>query len=175
MLPSTYYAATASDLIADINAANKGSATSTIILTAPTTSRYLLTAVDNTSNGANGLPVIKKGLTIVGNGDTIERSSGPAFRLFDVAAGASLTLKNVTLQGGWVFGSGASAEGGAIYSTGTLVLDGATVQNNTAQASNGADAKSVKQNGGTGQNAAGGGIWSSGSLTLENGTLVECH
>src|SRR5262245_60268414 len=78
-LPSTYYAATASDLIADINAANKHGGTNTIVLTAPTTSPYVLTAVDNTTDGATGLPVISsnKGdnLTIVGNGDTIERST----------------------------------------------------------------------------------------------------
>jgi hypothetical protein len=172
-LPSTYYAATATDLIADINSANKGGAVSTIVLTAPTTSPYALTAVNNTSNGANGLPVIKRGLTIQGNGDTIERNAAAAFRLFGVASGASLTLENVTLQDGLAFGSGSSAEGGAVYNQGTLVLDGATIQNNLAEGSNGANAKSVKQNGGTGQNAAGGGIWSSGSLTLENGTLLQ--
>src|SRR5215831_19390314 len=78
-LLSTYSAATASDLIADINAANKHGGTNTIVLTAPTTSPYILTAVDNTTNGATGLPIIaaNKGdnLTIVGNGDTIERST----------------------------------------------------------------------------------------------------
>src|SRR5262245_25386215 len=69
-LPSTYYAATAPDLIADINAANKGGGSNTIVLTAPTTSPYVLTAVNNNTNGANGLPVINGGskaenLTIV--------------------------------------------------------------------------------------------------------------
>ena len=42
-------------------------------------------------------------MTIVGNGDTIERStaaSTPDFRLLDVARGGSLTLENLTLQGG---------------------------------------------------------------------------
>jgi hypothetical protein len=38
-LPSTFYAATASDLIADINAANKSGGANTIVLTAPTNSR----------------------------------------------------------------------------------------------------------------------------------------
>src|SRR5436309_11969887 len=67
-MPSTYYAATASDLIADIKAANRGGA-NTIVLTAPTTSPYVLTAVDNTTDGPTVLPVIKKTLTIVtGNG-----------------------------------------------------------------------------------------------------------
>jgi hypothetical protein len=65
-VPSTLYAATASDLLADINAVNKGGGANTIILTAPTTSPYEL---------ATSLPTIKKSVTIVGNGDTIERST----------------------------------------------------------------------------------------------------
>src|SRR5206468_10933519 len=104
---------------------------------------------------------------------TIERSAAAAFRLFDVASGASLTVDALTLQNGLEVGSGKSAEGGAIYNQGTLVLNGATLQNNTAQGSNGANATKVKQNGGTGQDAAGGGIRSNGSLTLENGSLVQ--
>src|SRR6516164_5182454 len=95
MLPSTYSAATASDLIADISAANKAGGANTIVLTAPTTSHYVLTSVDNTKDGATGLPIIKNGvnLTIVGNDDTIERSTAagtPAFRLLDVGGGGSL-------------------------------------------------------------------------------------
>src|SRR6516165_5736870 len=86
-LLTAYAAATAAQLVADINAANKSGGTNTITLTAPTTSPYVLT---NTPDGANGLPVIsrKDNLTIVGNGDTIERSTAagtPVFRLFDVA------------------------------------------------------------------------------------------
>src|SRR6516164_886117 len=138
MLPSTYSAATASDLIADINAANLQGGANTIVLTAPATSPYVLTAVDNTTDGPTGTPVIQQGdnLTIVGNGDTIERSATVAFRLFDVASGASLTLQNVTLQGGLAVGSGSAADGGAIFNQGTLILSGATVQNNTARGSN---------------------------------------
>jgi hypothetical protein len=165
-----------SDLIADINAANASGGTNTITLTAPTSNPYVLTAVDNTNDGATGLPVIarKDTLTIIGNGDTIERSTAlgtPAFRLLDVAGGASLTLENLTLQNGLAFGSGISAEGGGIYNQGTLVLDGATVQQNQALGSNGANATSKKA-ATSGQDAAGGGIWSKGSLTLENGAQV---
>ena len=188
-LLTSYTAATVSDLIADINAANKAGGTNTIALTAPTSSPYVLTAVDNTTDGATGLPVISGGgnkvaadnLTIVGNGDTIERStpSGtPDFRLFDVASGASLTLENLTLQNGLAFGAGVAAEGGAIYNQGTLVLNAATVQGNMAQGSPGVDGCSTLEKhcnlkpipGGP---AAGGGIWSGGSLTLENGTRVQ--
>ena len=178
MLPSNFTAATVSDLIADINAANRAGGTNTITLTAPTTTPYVLTAVDNHTDGPTALPVISRrdALTVVGNGVTMERSAAfgtPDFRLFDVASGASLTLQNVTLQNGLEDGSGNSAEGGALYNQGTLILRGATVQNNEAEGSNGANARNLKQNGGVGQDAAGGGIWSSGSLTLANVTLVQ--
>jgi hypothetical protein len=168
-LLSSYTAATVSDLINDINAANAASGTNTITLTAPTTSPYVLTAVDNTTDGANGLPVIMKGntLTIIGDGDTIERSTAsgtPAFRLLDLASRGSLTLENLTLQNGLALGSGSAADGGAIYNQGTLVLSAVTVQNNVAQGSG--DKKSTGP-------AAGGGIWSGSSLTLENGTLLQ--
>jgi hypothetical protein len=168
-LPSNYTAATVSQLIADINSSNQQGGANTITLVAGTT--FSLTAKNNPTGIATGLPFItaKDNLTIVGNGDTIERSAAagtPAFRLFDVAAGASLTLQNLTLQGGLAFGAGASAEGGAIYSQGTLDLNGVTVQNNTAQGSNG-------YIGQAGWSAAGGGIYSGGVLTLEGGTTIQ--
>jgi hypothetical protein len=164
LVPSNFTAATVSDLIADIHAANQGGGSNTITLTAPTTSPYSLTAVDNTTDGATGLPVIAvhDNLTIVANGDTIARSAiagTPAFRLLDVAAGASLTLQNLTLEGGLASGAGVSAEGGAVYSQGTLDLNGVTVQNNTAQGSVGGD-------------ALGGGIYSGGALRLQ-GTAIQ--
>jgi hypothetical protein len=189
-LPSTYTAAGVNDLTADINAANRAGGANTIVLAPNTT--FDLTKVDNTTNGANGLPVIggKKAnltiVTLVGNGDTIERSTTdpntPTFRLFDVAAGSSLTLKNVTLQYGEAQGAGSAADGGAIYNQGGLTLIGVTVQNNNARGSNGADGvveSKLKDhqttdvlNGQPGGDAAGGGIWSSGSVMLQGGTTL---
>jgi hypothetical protein len=174
-LPSTFYAATASDLITDINAANKAGGTNTIVLTAPTTSPYVLTAVNNTTDGANGLPQISKkdSLTIIGNGDTIERSTAagtPAFRLLDVASGGALTLQDLTLQNGLAFGSGAGADGGAIYNQGTLTLSGVTVQNNEARGVDGT-VMATKASAAAGGDAAGGGIWSDGTVNLEDLTL----
>jgi hypothetical protein len=173
-LLASYTAASVSDLIADINAANKQGGSNTITLVAPTTSPYVLTAVDNTTDGPTGLPVIasKDNLTVVGNGDVIERSGAsgtPAFRLFDVGKGGSLTLQNLTVQGGLEDGSGSSAEGGASFNQGTLILSGVIVQDNIAQGSDGASST----NGKPGNDAAGGGIWSNGSLTLQSGTLVQ--
>ena len=123
-LPSNFWAASVADLISDINAANAAGGANTITLTAPTTSPYVLTTVNNTTDGPTGLPVISGGsknsgantLTIIGNGDTIERSAAsgaPNFRLFDVAAKGALTLQNLTLQNGLAFGASTAAEGGA--------------------------------------------------------------
>jgi hypothetical protein len=161
-LPSTFYAATASDLVADINAANKAGGANTIALTAPTTSPYVV----------SGLFVAKKdSLTIVGNGDTIDANHWG--RLFDVASGASLTLQNVTLQNGYAYGSGVSAEGGAIYNQGTLVLSGVVVVGNAALGAPGGTVTRNNQTPPAGQDAAGGGIWSNGSLTVENQTVIK--
>jgi hypothetical protein len=165
LVPTNFTAATVPDLIADINAANQAGGSNTITLTAPKTSPYVLSSADNAMDGATGLPVIaaNDNLTLVGNGDTIARSTAagmPAFRLLDVAGAASLTLQNLTLQGGLAFGAGISAEGGAVYNQGTLDLNGVTVQNNIAQGSNG-------------QDAAGGGVYSGGVLTLEGNTNLQ--
>ena len=179
MLPSTYSAATASDLIADINAANTAGGANTIVLTAPTSSSYVLTAVNNTTDGATGTPVISGGtkkvpadnLMIVGNGDFIARGSGtPAFRLFDVASGGSLTLQNMTVYNGLAYGPGTAAQGGAIRNAGALILSQVTAWFNEAfglfyQSKNGRQ--------GSSGDAAGGGIWSSGSLTIENQSAIQ--
>ena len=108
-VPTAFTAATVAHLIADINAANTAGGSNIIRLVAGKT--LTLTAVDNTTDGATGLPVIAANdtLTIVGNGDTIQRSTAsgtPAFRLFDVASGGSLTLKDMTVQDGLAQGDG---------------------------------------------------------------------
>src|SRR6266542_2937550 len=174
-LLNSYMAATAADLIADIGLANAAGGTNTITLTAPNSSPYRLTVENNTTHGATGLPVIAAGnhLTIVGDGDTIERDSPFTFRLFDVAANAALTLKNLTLQGGLAYGPGVSAEGGAVYSQGALTLDGVTVRNNTAEGTFGDDGEPFVSPPGPGGDAFGGGVYvAGGSLTLTNATLV---
>jgi hypothetical protein len=175
-LLTSYTAATVSDLIADISASNQQGGTNTIALVAG--NAFLLTAVDNTTDGATGLPVIAvhDNLTIVGNGDTIGRSTAagtPAFRLLDVAAGASLTLQDLTLQGGLATGAGIAAEGGAVFSQGTLDLNGVTVQDNEALGAPGATGSMGNgHNGGNGGNASGGGLYvAGGSVTLTGSTL----
>jgi len=169
-LPSAYSAASVSDLIADISAANTAGGKNTITLTALTTSPYALTTSNNNGNayGPNGLPVIaaNDNLTIIGNGDTIERTVGQyySFRLFSVAPLGSLALENLTLKGGLAARSTAAGlSGGAIYNLGTLTLSSVTVAHNQAGIAS------------SGASAYGGAIWSNGSLTLENGTLLESN
>jgi len=168
-LPSSYSASSVSALTADISAANKAGGANTIALSAPTTSPYVGGMLSIAAND---------NLTIVGNGDTIERNTASGtkpFRLFDVASGGSLTLQNMTLKNGFAIssyyyggldslGGIGPAQGGAIYNLGALTLKGVTVADNQAIAGTNAS---------EGASAYGGAIWSNGSLTLENGTLFE--
>lgn len=159
-VPALFTPADAPGLIEAINSAGATPEADVISLAAG--ARYTLTAVNNTEHGPTGLPVVAAGspVTIRGNGATIERgASAPAFRLLDVSAGATLTLENLTLQGGWAYGTGTACEGGAVFNRGSLGMRGVTLQDNTAQ-------------GGSEQWAAmGGGIYSEGTLTLDGGTV----
>ena len=100
-------ASTVSQLIADINYANKFGGTFTINLQ-PNTTFDLLTYTSYDAFGANLLPIIGAtnavNPTIIGNGDTIQRdaTNGNSYevRLFEVAKGSSLTLEQMTLQNG---------------------------------------------------------------------------
>lgn len=135
-------ASTVSELVADINYANGGGAT-TFELAPGTT--FDLPGVNNSdTNGNNGLPVIggtqAVNLTIICNGDTIECADvyEPGkrgtlrlinFRQFDVAAGSSLTLDNVALQGG---------RDSAVFNQGTLnIINGSTVTDDSGLAGGG--------------------------------------
>src|SRR5262245_61131713 len=91
--------------IAAINTANS-TAEPDIILLEP--GDYKLQSVETDVSGPTGLPVISSTITIKGESDlttTIRRDPGaPLFRIFHVAAGAILTLENVTVTGGFLFG-----------------------------------------------------------------------
>ena len=99
---------------------------------------YFLTAVNNTVDGANGLPSILGTLTILGNGAAIIRNttvSPPEFRLFHVAATGRLTLDSVNLRNGRVDPGGTNQVllgGGAILNRGELTIRGGSVSFNHA-------------------------------------------
>ncbi len=108
-----------------IIAANANGEADTINL-APVGS-YTLTAIDNSVNGANGLPVIISDvagldLTINGNGATIQRSTAPGtpeFRILQVGIGAAVNGNGLTITLGKVSGNfPANAGGGILNSAG---------------------------------------------------------
>ena len=158
-------------LIAAIHAADTNNHNNTIALAAG--GNYDLSAVNNTTDGPTGLPVVNTGghsLVIQGNGATIARSSDsgtPAFRLLDVAAGAVLEIDNLTLSNG--LEPGPAAEGGGIYSQGSLKLANAVIEGNAAQGSNGANGTAANVNGGSGGSAQGGGIYQTGGSVSSSG------
>ncbi len=81
--------------------------------------------------GADGLPVIRKRLTIHGHGATIVRDSvtAGAFRIFHVASGGDLRLDDVTVRGGDSPGDGG---GILVEAGGKLNLEDVTLLDNTA-------------------------------------------
>lgn len=175
-MPATFYPATASELVANMATANASPEADTIALSAGV--RYTLTAVNNTTYGPTGLPVVAAAggpLTVVGNGAIVERSTAagtPAFRLVAVEVGGSLTAENLTLQNGRIEGGvyleawgGSGAVGGAVLNRGTTALRNVTVQNNVAAGQSGYGASPW------GHQAAGGGIYSDGLLTITGGSI----
>jgi hypothetical protein len=103
---------------------------------------YTLTAVNNKTDGLNGLPSITSQLTIRGAGrktTIIERqaSTAAAFRLMHVSPTGFLMLEQLTLQGGLAgedfehrdfFGRG----GGLSIDAGTVTILNSTIASNTA-------------------------------------------
>jgi hypothetical protein len=159
-LLATFTASSVAELISNMNAANAAGGSNTITLTPGTT--FKLNAVNNQNNGPTGLPTVAAGnaLTIVGNGDTIQRSGGastPAFRLFAVDLGGSLSLNNLTVSGGLLTGAGGAA-GGGVFSRGTLSLNRVTVQNCVVT-------------GAPGLAAFGGGVYAQGVLAVADSTI----
>lgn len=107
-----------------------GGGADTIVLAA-TTQLYTLSVVDAAgTSGSNGLPIVTTLITIEGNGATIQRSGAagtPEFRLFEVAPGASLTLRFVSLR------NGRATNGGAILGvSSTLSLESVEVSSSVA-------------------------------------------
>ncbi|MGH8658173.1 MAG: hypothetical protein ACREV4_06765 [Gammaproteobacteria bacterium] len=90
-------------------------------------STHTLTAVNNTTFGPTGLPVIGTEITIEGHGSTITRSSADAFRIF--AVDGNLTLNETTVSGGSLVVEDGLDDGAGIANYGsTLTLTDSTVQ-----------------------------------------------
>src|SRR5438552_2703155 len=93
---------TTGGLLWAINKANSDHHTDTDTINLAANSTYILITpvTPAPADGPTGLPTITSAITITGKGATIRRGTvvTPAFRLFDVSQGASLTLKNLTLR-----------------------------------------------------------------------------
>ncbi len=123
---------------------------------------------------------IRDNLTIRGKGvgQTIIDASGltgaQRDRIFQIMAGATLTLQGVTLRGGGVLGS---EDGGAIRNSGTLILQDSEIRNSSSQDDAGAILNAGTANitrttlASNTATATGGAIRNTGTLNLTNSTL----
>jgi hypothetical protein len=121
-------------LIDAINQANANGEANTITLEAGT---YTLTAVDNNTDGPNGLPSVTGVVTIRGAGaDTTviaREASAPSFRLLHVAMTGELTLEELTVRGGNI----GAFIGGGLFNRGVLTLAHTTVSQNVTDGGGG--------------------------------------
>lgn len=140
--PVVWTPTTNAQLIAAINSANTNKTDDVIDLLGAT---LTLTAVDNTTTGPNGLPVIGPDNSsgaphqVLFRNGTIKRSTligTPNFRIFEVAANARLSMHMMALISG---DPGAAQNGGAILvnALGRLPLVSNTVFNDNHAANNG--------------------------------------
>jgi hypothetical protein len=145
-------------LITAINTANANGEVNLIRLDAGT---YTLTAVNNNTDGSNGLPSVTSPLTIGGNGSgntIIERAaSAPQFRIFHVAQSGLLNLEDLTVRGGSL-GGAVALGGGGILNRGTLVITHCAVTDNFVF---------------TNSSGGGGGIASLGRLFIAGSTVAN--
>lgn len=124
---ANFSASTAAELIAAITTANGNGEADTITLELDIS----LTAVNNSTFGRSGLPVVTSDITIAGAGHTIERdilAQALDFRILAVGALGQLTLQNTIISGG----VGNEEVGGGIYNRGSLTLIDSTVSDNSA-------------------------------------------
>jgi hypothetical protein len=113
------------DLIDAINAANNNSG-GTIKLAKRCAYRF-----ENSVDGTNALPPVTSDIKIIGNDSTLIRSTrGTEFRILRVEEGGSLTLKGLTVTGGYLNTNPTEADGGGIANEGTLRLEKVTVSGN---------------------------------------------
>lgn len=160
---STFTVNDVPSLINAITVANSNGEDDVITLTANIT----LTAFDNTTNGANALPIIQadggQRLVIDGAGfslDILGATCGDTptandFRLLTINVDASLYLDNISSVGGCANrGSSSTAgdDGSVIYNSGTLIINNSNLRGIRAK-------------------DQGGAIYNSGDLTLINTSI----
>jgi len=185
-----------SKIVNAINTANNSPEDS--VLELATSCTYTLTDVNNTLvdpsglgvDGPNGLPAILRSstsgkLTINGHGSTIARSSAdgiPPFRILFLARESDLTMRDLTLEGGYLLDPEAA---GGVYEDGAgvftdenthLTLQRCAVRNNDAYTSGGIASHGTlalldsKIENNSGRNANGG-LRADGSILISNSSI----
>lgn len=172
-------AGNAAALTAAITNANNNGQDDEIVLAAGT---YSLSAVDNNTEGPNGLPTITSSIvfSVTGTGPAIiERAPGaPAFRIFYVAPPSG----DLVLDGLIVTGGNAPGTGGGILNEGMLEVTDSVISGNVSGSGGGGirnrpsgtliitnSAIRMNRNGIFG----GGGISSGGTATLDKSTVSD--
>jgi hypothetical protein len=160
-------------LIGAINAANL---VSERVLNLAQNCIYTLTTavVQPTTRGPDGLPIIRSRITLVGKNTTIKRDSAALpFRIIEVAAGAHLNVRGLTISGG---NAGTDSGGGILNARGGVLLFLTLVHGNTAD--NGAGisndsgalrlvSSTVRDNRVRANGGGGGGIYNDGFLSIK--------
>ena len=180
LFPYTMSSGSQAELNTALQCANSNATADTITLTSDVT----LTQMSDSSLGNSGLVPITSEITLAGAGYTIGRDSSyscdgsdPAFRHLLITASGNLTLSNLTLSNGCLLGSDATAYGGAIHNSGTLMLSQSQLTNSRAYVAgalwNGATGSAtIEQSTISGNTAgSGGGIINSNNLLLRNSTV----
>jgi hypothetical protein len=124
------------------------------------------------THGPDALPLIKGDLTINGNHARIERYTTTRMRVMEIAAGANVTINDLTIAGGYsrdgTDDGQPGDDGGGIYNAGSLLLNNVTVTNNTTGA--GSLLTTEVTAGASGGN--GGGIFNEGTLVMNYSTVT---
>lgn len=149
-----------------LQAANNTAGADTIFLGTGTYTLSLAGANENAA--ATGDLDVTDSLTIQGLGVGSTTIDAAAIdRVLDIFAGATVTLKDLTITGGDLTG-----EGGGIRNAGTLTLDNVVISDNISRGDNGGGTLANPAPTGGTQNGLGGGIYNSGTLTISASTIT---
>lgn len=127
------------------------------------------------TRGPDGLPIITGNITLLGHNTVIKRNAAAQFRIIEVASGAVLNVRDVTISGG---DSGVNTGGGILNARGNVLLFHSLVAGNTgdngAGISNDSGAlrlvsSTVRNN--TTSGGGGGGIYNDGFLSIKYSRL----